>query len=390
MSEGKQLKSSADETQSNTTISNEADEALLDTANTEYVIRYNLFYADEPIAGRDIPTGHANITLIERDGTHDVILGGGNIGVNLGGENSNGVPAEGNAYSHFNPFDKNLDGIVGVESGWQGPGQAIYEQSVTPEQLKDVQDSISDLTEGLQTGLINYNVAASVIPLKDQHSCYSFTQDVFEIAGGEGRLIAQFSDAELDKIKTSLGETKEILIETVHGDIPEIPQKISEKIENTFEDAKDRAGEFVGKDDGTSSDANLDINGTENITEHAAFTPGSGVPIETAIEALAADQAVIEAAYTGGERSAIHAALSHPSAVQMYSNLHEHGVETVPAEISPDMSPEIRATELLIAGRTATLEAGLEIPEVENIDEKHSAHSEQLHQELEDAYEVTF
>ena len=103
MSEGKQLKSSADETQSNTTISNEADEALLDTANTEYVIRYNLFYADEPIAGRDIPTGHANITLIERDGTHDVILGGGNIGVNLGGENSNGVPAEGNAYSHFNP-----------------------------------------------------------------------------------------------------------------------------------------------------------------------------------------------------------------------------------------------------------------------------------------------
>ena len=74
----------------------------------------------------------------------------------------------------------------------------------------------------------------------------------------------------------------------------------------------------------------------------------------------------------------------------MYSNLREHGVETVPAEISPDMSPEIRATELLIAGRTATLEAGLEIPEVENIDEKHSAHSEQLHQELEDAYEVTF
>ena len=49
MSEDKQIKSSPVETQSNITISNEADEALLDTDNTEYVIRYNLFFTGKDI-----------------------------------------------------------------------------------------------------------------------------------------------------------------------------------------------------------------------------------------------------------------------------------------------------------------------------------------------------
>lgn len=122
MSNDKQSESSGNRKESETNATNNTGEALLDTTSPEYVIRYNLYYTGEEVAGVFLPTGHANLTLIERDGTNDKTLGGGNIGVNLGEKDSNGVRAQHDWNSNFSPFDKNLDGIVGIDPNWQHPG----------------------------------------------------------------------------------------------------------------------------------------------------------------------------------------------------------------------------------------------------------------------------
>jgi len=91
-------------------------------------------------------------------------------------------------------------------------------------------------------------------------------------------------------------------------------------------------------------------------------TQTSEVRTEEAIEMLAIDSKDLDAAYTGGERSPAHEAVSHPDAAAMFDNLQNNGVETIPAEITPDMTAEDRVGELLTAGHSATLEAGLDMP----------------------------
>lgn len=370
MSDDKEIKSSADNT----------DDALLDTAGSEYVIRYNLFYTGEEVAGVFLPTGHANLTMIERDGTNDTVIGGGNIGVNLGGQDSNGLRTTHDRDSNVNPFDSNLDGIVGIDPAWQASGQAIYEQSVTPEQLQKVQDHIEDLTGGLDTALTNYNVGASVLPLTDQHSCYSFTQDVFEIAGGKGRVIDQFSEAELNKIKDFDGNPAEILIETVHGDIPKIPERAVEKFKDTAKDAADamsngvesaieNAREKTGIGSSDETEIAPETIPTAEHIEKASLSTQNEVSLHDAVETLSQDYAAIENAYEGGPKSPIHEALSHPSAPAMFQNLHNHGVETLNADISPELNAEDRASNILLAGESATHEAGLEMPEEQQVAE---------------------
>jgi len=396
MSENKQSSSSADETQSEN-IPNNTEEALLDTDNPEYIVRYNLFYTGEYVGERFLPTGHANITLIERDGENDTIFLGGNNGVNLAGRDttdSNGQPAERGKNSHVNPFDKNLDGIVGVDSdAWQGQGQAIYEQSVTPEQLKDVQDHITDLTGGLKTGLTNYNVAASVLPLKDQHSCYSFTQDVFEIAGGDGRLIDQFSEAELDKIKNRNGETKEILIETVHGDIPKIPERAYEKVKDTVKDAADAVSgraesaiENVREKTGLgSSDENAPL-GDEASLRYAINQAGSTppfIPFRQAVQAFADDRELLRANDPEATLSITQAA-NHPEAEAMFVRLNDAGIEQFPSEALRADTPEDRVGNILVQAQEIdkTLEAERAL-EQENLN-AHTAPS------YEDEYDHSF
>ncbi|MEP1231200.1 MAG: hypothetical protein ABJG88_11030, partial [Litorimonas sp.] len=235
-------------------------ELIGDTSDPEYIVRYNLFDAGEPVGGFVIQTGHANITLIERSDAGDAVIGGGNIGVNLGGVGADNS----DEYSHINPFSDNKDGILGVDApSWNQPGKAIYEQTVTPEQFQDVQDYITSYTGDLNSTVnVNYNVGASVLPLEDQHSCYSFTQDIFEVTGGKGRLIEQFSESELEKVDN--------LIETVHGDIPAIPGIVSQKandlandaaeavsntVESGIEKVRDRTGFGSAGEDGTDQDA---------------------------------------------------------------------------------------------------------------------------------------
>lgn len=86
------------------------------------------------------------------------------------------------------------------------------------------------------------------------------------------------------------------------------------------------------------------------------------VRTEEAIEMLASDSKLLEAAYTGGERSPVHEAIQHPDAAAMFDNLYNNGVETIPANITPDMATEDRVSELLTAGHNATLQAGIDMP----------------------------
>ncbi len=94
-----------------------------------------------------------------------------------------------------------------------------------------------------------------------------------------------------------------------------------------------------------------------NRVEH----PGT-VALEDAIGMLAADQKALNAPSTGEQASPIQDAVNHPDAAQMFQNLHTHGVKTLTAEITPDMSAESRVSELLLAGQEATQQAGIPMP----------------------------
>ena len=344
--------------------SGNASNALLDTNNTEYIVRYNLFDATERVAGLfDLETGHANITLIQRDGNTDKTIGGGNFGVNAGNSDANNDARrefQGDKDSFVNPFDHKLDGFLGVDNkGWQGQGKAIYEQTVTPEQFQDIQDHIVSYTGDLNGDPvdINYNVAASVLSLEEQHSCYSFTQDIFEIAGGKGRLIEQFSESELAKVDN--------LIETVHGDIPKIPERAIGKIKDAADAVSDRAEAAIEKVRGGAEGEPTHLNeseqgaslvptnaplGVEANIEHTIDGIGSTpsfVPFGQAVQQFASDRELLRASDPEAVQLVTQAA-NHPEAEAMFVRLNENGIEHFPSEALEGDTPEDRIGNILV------------------------------------------
>jgi len=98
----------------------------------------------------------------------------------------------------------------------------------------------------------------------------------------------------------------------------------------------------------------------EAVTRSEMFPVQRGsVPTEKAIEILQEEQ---EAA-SPEVRPEVHEALNHPDAAQMFANLYEAKVETIPATLTAEMPRNDRIVELLQAGRVATQEAGLPMPE---------------------------
>jgi len=75
------------------------------------------------------------------------------------------------------------------------------------------------------------------------------------------------------------------------------------------------------------------------------------------------DQQTLNSRGASEQASSVKEALNYPDAVEMFQNLHSHGIKTLRAEITPDMSAEDRAKELLVAGEEATQEAGISMPE---------------------------
>ena len=95
----------------------------------------------------------------------------------------------------------------------------------------------------------------------------------------------------------------------------------------------------------------------------AAISESSGtVSLEDAIVMLAEDEQTLSLSAQDGHSSPIQEALNHPDAAHMFKTLHINGVTTLKADITPNMGAEDRASELLLAGRDATLEAGLPMP----------------------------
>lgn len=95
----------------------------------------------------------------------------------------------------------------------------------------------------------------------------------------------------------------------------------------------------------------------------AAISESSGtVSLEDAIVMLAEDEQTLSLSAQDGHSSPIQEALNHPDAAHMFKTLHINGVTTLKADITPNMGAEDRASELLLAGRDATLEAGLPLP----------------------------
>ena len=99
-----------------------------------------------------------------------------------------------------------------------------------------------------------------------------------------------------------------------------------------------------------------------SVSETALQTDSGTVYLEDAIGMLVADQKTLNVSSTGEQASPIQNALNHPDAAQMFQNLQTHGVKTLTAEITPDMSPEDRVSKLLHAGQEATQEAGIPMP----------------------------
>jgi len=86
--------------------------------------------------------------------------------------------------------------------------------------------------------------------------------------------------------------------------------------------------------------------------------------LENAIEILAEDQQTLnQHAEATGVSTSAHKAINHPDAEEMMLNLHAEGVSTLRVDIRPDMEAEERVGHILNAGKEATHEAGLLMPE---------------------------
>ncbi|MEP1230065.1 MAG: hypothetical protein ABJG88_05265 [Litorimonas sp.] len=103
--------------------------------------------------------------------------------------------------------------------------------------------------------------------------------------------------------------------------------------------------------------------------QHASFSEANVMPVssgkvslEDAITMLATDQKTLSAAAEQGQISNVEKTINNPDAAKMFQNLHNHGIKALKANITPDMSAEDRASELLLAGRSATAEAGIPMP----------------------------
>jgi len=135
-----------------------------------------------------------------------------------------------------------------------------------------------------------------------------------------------------------------------------------------------RDGDTVdGVVQGAATEFPLEIPPVSDELEGASLP--NEISLHDAVSTLMRDYEAIENAYDGGVKSPVHEALSHPSVPVMFENLYTHGVETIEADISPELSPNQRASNILVGGGEATREAGLSLPE-----EQHEVESSLTHQ----------
>ena len=179
--------------------------------DTTYTVKLNLYYASE--GGYN--TGHSNVTVIktEEDENGNVIETKKTFGANSSG---------GDVGTWTNPYSTEDDGIIGEDyPAWRPDNPEVNVVSsdiqISEEDYQKILDEMSQYTGDDYTGSspTNYDVFASINPLSPDGSwsCYSFTQHIYEMVGGEGSsFVDEFSNEQLDLLTDNY-------IETFYGDL---------------------------------------------------------------------------------------------------------------------------------------------------------------------------
>jgi len=189
--------------------------------------------------------------------------------------------------------------------------------------------------------------------------------------GGEAARAAQLRGAVLKGLGSSTGNSINEGKAWVSDKASEVGEAVSDTVDqvgdtihDTFEKIKN-----LGKNpwqEGTLNPSDQTKNGAHiqsaSFSETDMAASSGTLSLEDAIGMLAADQKTLNASIRG-ETSSVLDVLNHPDAALMFQNLQSRGVNTLTAEITPDMSTEDRVRELLVAGHEATQEAGIPMPE---------------------------
>jgi len=186
--------------------------------------------------------------------------------------------------------------------------------------------------------------------------------------GGEEARADQLQDAIISGARNSTGNSINEGRAWVSDRADDVGEAVSDTARGIRDAVKD-AGSSLGLgswQEGALTPRHQNINGAHiqqaSLPETATQTASGTVSVEDAIGMLAADQKALNTPSAHGQASPIQDAVNHPDAAQMFQNLQAHGVTTITAEITPDMSAEDRASGLLLAGQEATQEAGIPMP----------------------------
>jgi len=232
----------------------------------------------------------------------------------------------------------------------------------------------SDATPGIIDTIQNIQTEGSVL-----HKNYDVEPwvemgntraDRYENGGELGRQAQLYGSAAKGAVN-SLGNDAHDIGNAVSNKASEVGDAISDKasevgdaISDTVEDLKN-FGKSPWQEGALSPDLQ-NLNGAHiqqaSLSETETPTRSETMSLEDAIGMLLADQKALNASSAGEQTSTVQDALNHPDAAQMFQNLHTHGVKTLTAEITPDMSAEDRVSEILIAGQEATQKAGIPMP----------------------------
>jgi len=154
-------------------------------------------------------------------------------------------------------------------------------------------------------------------------------------------------------LELNIGEQfKDFVLIKSEGKFPEGHPLQGKPYEGFVTDGKDNFLYFNNIDEFKNYDKT--INGIEDVL----------MPLQEAVKMLAEDQNALNTlAKETGESSAAREALNDPEPQTMIANLHEAGIDNLNVKISDDMSIDERVNSVLEAGRVATQEAGLSLPE---------------------------
>ena len=200
--------------------------------------------------------------------------------------------------------------------------------------------------------------------------------------GGEAARQAQMKDAIIGGFGNSVGNTVDETRDSISDKANQAGQAFSDIADDVRDAVQNKIKDITPWQEGALNPSHQNIN-EAHIQKASLSTTGSGtVYLEDAIGMLAADQKTLNEPTASERTLPIRDALNHPDAAQMFQNLQTHGIKTLTAEITPDMSSEDRVRELLLAGKEATQQVGIPMPS----EQRELEAAQELNNSYEDGY----